>query len=79
MDTQERNKIRKRLICRIESLSDDKLGSLENYLDELEAKNSVKDEILAFAGIFSDLDNEFINDLTTDLPDRRQEGDQRIK
>lgn len=79
MDTKRKNELRKKLIQRIKELSDDKLGSLEAYLNELESDIRLKSEILAFSGIFKNLDKDVIDDLTINLEKRRLSGSSRIQ
>jgi len=74
-----KNKIRQRLIQRIKKLSDDKLSSVENYINSIENDIKNKTEVLSFAGIFSDLDSETFEDLTSKLKDNRQKGTSRIQ
>jgi len=74
-----KHKIRQRLIQRIKKLSDDKLSSVENYINSIENDIKNKTEVLSFAGIFSDLDSETFEDLTSKLKDNRQKGTSRIQ
>ena len=73
-----KEKLRQRLIARIKKLSEDKLDSVENYINKIENDINEKSEVLSFSGIFKDLDKEVINDLTIDLPKRRIQGTSRI-
>ena len=73
-----KDKLRKKLINRIKKLSDDKLDSVQKYIDNIENDINEKSEILSFSGIFKDLDKDIMNDLTTDLPKRRIQGTSRI-
>ena len=74
-----KSNIRQRLIQRIKKLSDDKLSSVENYINSLENDIKNKTEVLSFAGIFSDLDSETFEDLTSNLKVNRQKGISRIQ
>lgn len=73
-----KEKLRQRLIARIKKLSEDKLDSVENYINKIENDINEKSEVLSFSGIFKDLDKDVINDLTIDLPKRRIQGTSRI-
>jgi hypothetical protein len=73
-----RDKLTKKLINRIKKLSDDKLDSVERYIDTIENDINEKSEILSFSGIFKGLDQDIMNDLTVDLPKRRIQGTSRI-
>ena len=73
------NKLRQRIIERVKNLPDDRLNTLEGYLEDLEKGIYQKSEILSFAGIFEDLDEEIMDELTTNLRERRLRGTSRIK
>ena len=73
------NKLRQRIIERVKNLPDDRLNTLEGYLEDLEKGIHQKSEILSFAGIFEDLDEEFTDDLTINLHERRLKGTSRIE
>ncbi|MDX2305089.1 MAG: hypothetical protein NW226_19925 [Microscillaceae bacterium] len=77
MTTQEQ--LRQRIIHKIEKLPDDKLNSLELYINTLEQENQAKAEILSFAGIFRDLDQEVINELTIHLHENRLKGITKVE
>lgn len=74
-----KNKIRQKLIKKINRLSDDKLNTLENYVEELEKDINSKSEILSFAGILKDIDSETLDNLTTNLHRSRLLGKERIQ
>lgn len=69
---------RKRLIQKIKRLSDSNLGSVEQYIDSVEKNFNRSVGILSFAGIFSDLDKQTLDDLTVNLHERRKTGPFRI-
>lgn len=75
----ESNKLRQKIIERVKNLPDDQLNTLEGYLENLEKDIHQKSEILSFAGIFKDLDDATMDDLTTNLHERRLTGTSRIK
>lgn len=79
MDTRNKNELRKKLIQRIKKLSDDKLNSVDSYLNELESEIRSRTEILSFAGIFKNLDKEVLDDLTINLSKQRSQGNSRIQ
>lgn len=74
-----KDKLRQRLISRIKHLSEDKLNSVEGYLNQLETEIMNKADILSFAGIFKNLDQEAMDELTVNLPERRLKGISRIQ
>ena len=76
--TETDNIVRKKLIRRINKLSRDKINALENFLNKMESSIGSKDEILAYAGIFEDLDTDFFIELTDNLHHNRQTGRTRI-
>lgn len=76
MDSKQN--IRKKIIERINRLSDDKLKSVDNYIDQIESEIKSKQSIISYSGIFKDLDTEFHADLTENLHDNRFKGSNRI-
>jgi len=74
-----KGKIRRRLIKKIENLADDKLGSVEKYINSLESEIKNKTEILSSAGIFKDLDSKTFDELTVNLHNTRLRGTSRIQ
>ena len=70
---------KKNLIRRINNLSQNKINALENYLDKIEQSNNSKEEILSFAGIFKDFDDDFFSELTNELHYNRKSGRARIE
>ncbi len=77
MSTKEKE-LKGELINRISNLSEEKLKSLEEFIDSLEKVNSSKERILSFAGIFKNLDDEIYGDLTENLHMNRLKGNNRI-
>ncbi len=65
-----RSKLKKEIIKRIESTSDENLIALLDFIKELEGK-SKKEKILSFAGIWKDMDDDLFDDLTTNLHKKR--------
>lgn len=57
---------RKNIISKLKELPAEKLPLVDTYLDSLTDKKK-KAAILAYAGIFNDLDEETMNSLTVDL------------
>lgn len=57
--------MRSQLIRRIQRIPTNKLNELDEILSRLERKSSNKDKILSYAGIWSDLDSEIVENLTT--------------
>jgi len=65
-----RTQIKEEIINRIDCISDEMLLELLDFVKNLEGK-SKKDRIISFSGIWKDMDDDFFNDLTTDLHERR--------
>lgn len=60
------------------SLSRDQLKDVDAFIDQLENGKHAKQKILSFAGAWKDLDEETFQDLTENLPAKRQKGSERI-
>ncbi len=73
-----KDKLRQKLIKKINSLPEDELGYLDKFIVELENNIMSNSEILSFSGIFNDLDVEVFNDLTINLHNKRMQETQRI-
>lgn len=76
MDAKE--KIKRKLIERINKLPYDKIEAITSYLDQLEETIQSKQSILGYSGLFKDLDQETLKELTEDLPKKRKDKDTRI-
>ena len=72
------SKIKDKLIRRINSLSNDKLKNLEDFINQMEHEKNFRDEILSFAGVFENMDQDFFKDLTDNLQTNRETGSDRI-
>lgn len=75
----DRINLKNKIIDWINSLSYEKLLDLEQFLGQLETKNSTKESLLSLAGAWKDMDEEVFKDLTENLPHLRKEGIQRIQ
>ncbi len=73
MATKE--KIRSRVLNKVEKLSDDKLSYLESYINDLDSRPVTNKSTLTFSGIFCDLE---LNELTTELHKSREDNNERI-
>jgi len=73
------NKLKDKIIKRIDSLSQDKLKNIDEFIDKLEKEKASKEKILSFAGAWKDLDEETFQDLTENLHSKRQKGNERIQ
>lgn len=73
------DKLREKISKRIEVLSREELQYIDVFIDTLEHKDSSKEKILSFAGVFDDIDTAVFNDLTDQLHENRQKGDHRIQ
>ncbi len=68
------NDLRKKIQRKIDRLSDDKLKDILKYLRKLEKVNDNKEEILALAGSWENIDQNLIDDLTINLNKNRNKG-----
>ena len=71
-------RIREQIISKIEQLPEAHLGEVLAFLEKVEHPKSNASEIAtrqqflkSFAGMWKDMDDDFIEDLTTRLPERR--------
>ena len=71
-----KKKLRNNLISRIQQLSADKLAELDNLLTKVENQLKSKDRTLQLAGIWKDLDDDAVIDLTDKLHERRKKDRQ---
>lgn len=71
--------MRQKVIGRIKRLSGDEPDSVDKYIDQLESNMNSSSEVIEFSGIFKDLDEDVMEDLTTKLHQRRLRGTSRIK
>jgi hypothetical protein len=70
--------IKDKIIRKVNRLSHDKLKSIDTFIDKMENENSNKDEILSFAGSWKEFDDEFIEELTVKLPEKRKKDKNRF-
>lgn len=73
-----KDKLKDRIINRINFLSRDKLKNIDEFIDKLENEKHSKQKILSFAGVWKDLDEETFQNLTENLHANRQKGSERI-
>ena len=64
-------KIKKDIIKKLERLPQSKLDKVFHFIDSLEDKTKNKNEILAFAGAWKEIDTQLFDELTTGLHRRR--------
>jgi len=64
------NHIKEEILKKIEHAPNEMLLKFLNFVQKLE-EQSKKERLLSFSGIWKDLDEEIIDDLTTDLHKRR--------
>jgi len=69
--------IRKKILKKISRMPTDKLNGVLNYLKKIDLDRKNKNQILFYAGIWSDLDNETFSALTDQLIDRRKSSSRR--
>lgn len=72
------HKIRSKIIKRLNSLSQEKLLSLEDFINQIDTSNVSTNEILSFAGLLKDMDDEVLVNLTDRLFENRIVGKDRI-
>ncbi|WP_439483840.1 hypothetical protein [Cyclobacterium plantarum] len=63
--------LKERLKERIDGLSEAKLRDMEAFMESLESKPK-KEDLLSFAGVWNDLDEETFNEFTNNLGERRK-------
>ena len=73
MTTKE--KLRNRILNKVKKLSDDKLRTLDSYLNDLESHFTTERSTLSFSGILKGLD---LDELTTELHKSREDSNERI-
>lgn len=69
--------LKERLKRRIDTLSEDKLNDVSQFLESLEIGNN-KGKLLSFAGSWIDMDDEVFNELTKKLENRRKNNRTRF-
>ena len=70
-----KEKLRKSILNKVKKLSNDKLQSLDSYLNDLNSEFSTERSALSFSGIFEELE---LNELTTELHPSRKGDNNRI-
>jgi hypothetical protein len=73
-----KDKLKDKIINRINSLSRDKLKNIDEFIDKLENERHSKQEVLTYAGVWKDLEEETFQDLTEHLHAKRKRGNERI-
>ncbi len=58
------------IIARLEQISDESLVELLDFIKRFEQQSN-HTQILSFAGIWQDMDDDFLEDCTTNLSNRR--------
>lgn len=66
-----KNRLRNRLIRKLQQLSTDKLTELDILLNRIQGQLTSKDSTLKLAGSWKDLDNDLFVELTETLHDQR--------
>jgi len=74
-DKQRKNQILRRL----QKLPPDKIKELNEFMDRLEQETPKKRKILSYAGVWSDMDESTLDDLTNKLISRRQKNKRRFE
>ena len=70
--------IRKKILKKIENLSEERLNIVWELLKDLEDSNKNKAVTLSLAGAWKDFDEDFFEDLTTGLQARRSSNKRDI-
>lgn len=70
-------KIRNQILKMINRIPKEKLADIEKYLEKLESQNSKKKNILSYAGIWKDMDDDLLKEFTDQLIPRRQASKRR--
>lgn len=69
--------IRSQLIRRIRRIPTNRLKELNELVDRIEHTTPKKDKNLSYAGTWTDIDSEALNNLTENLIDNRQRNKRR--
>lgn len=73
-----KDRLKDKVIDRVNTMSLDKLENIDKFIDELENNEHSRRKILSFAGAWKDMDEETFHDLTKHLHINRQKGSKRI-
>lgn len=69
--TAQATNYRKNILAKISELPEIQLALVDEYLEKITDKENELSSILSYAGIFKELDNETLDDLTVNLPQNR--------
>jgi hypothetical protein len=70
-------KIRKKIIKRLEEMPKSRLGKVFEYIESLENKAKHKKDILSFAGSWKNIDPALFEELTSGVQERRTRTSRR--
>lgn len=70
--------IKKKIYRKVERISNNKLNDILDFLKNIEKENKKKSEILSFAGCWKELESDTLDDLITNILERRKEDKRRI-
>lgn len=80
MKTKSLEIIKKRVLDKIENLSEEELIELDRIIDNLDSRKSRIEQILSFRGFLDKVeDADLIRELTVDLPKNRLKGNRNIE
>lgn len=80
MKTKSIENIKKRILGKIENLSEEELIELDRIIDELDSRKSKIERVLSFRGFLDKVeDADLIKELTVDLPKNRLKGNRNIE
>lgn len=66
--------LKSQIVEQLDGLNTDQLREILAVLKKLKPSGSKREKILAYAGIWKDLESETVNNLTTHLHERRGKG-----
>jgi hypothetical protein len=72
-DTQKRS----RILHRIQRIPANRLSELDEFISKLEPSTSKHERVISYAGAWSDLEGEVLDELTVNLLMRRQSNKRR--
>jgi hypothetical protein len=80
MKTKSLEIIKKRVLDKLENLSEEELIELDRIIDNLDSRKSRIKQILSFRGFLDKVeDADLIRELTVDLPKNRLKGNRNIE
>lgn len=73
------NSIRKKVLKKVETASEQELDNILNYIEMMKKREARKKEILSYAGMWADMPQDFIDELTINLSKTRKSRKYSLK